>query len=83
MNPRVLSVKPMHPFRLLLTFDSGEQRIFDVAPYLDIGIFKELTSDGLFYSARAVDGSVQWQNEADFCPDTLYLGSHPVKETVE
>ena len=83
MNPRVTSVKPMHPYRLLLSFDNGEQRIFDVAPYLGIGIFKELTSGGLFYSVRVVEGTIQWQNEADFCPDTLYLESHPVEETVK
>ncbi|MCP9761060.1 DUF2442 domain-containing protein [Aquitalea sp. S1-19] len=28
--------------RLLLTFDAGEQRIFDVSPYLERGIFKSL-----------------------------------------
>jgi len=29
----------------------------------------------LFFSAKVIDGTVQWQNEADFCPDTLYLDS--------
>ncbi|MCA0388775.1 MAG: DUF2442 domain-containing protein [Bacteroidetes bacterium] len=42
MNPRVASVKTLEGDKLLLTFTKGEQRIFDMAPYLEIGIFKEL-----------------------------------------
>ena len=75
MNPRITSVKPQKDYQLLLQFDNGENRVFDVSPYLDKGIFKELQQLSMFYSVKAIDGTVQWQNEADFCPDTLYLES--------
>ena len=43
MNPRIKEVKPSSKdFTLTLTFENGEVGIFDVKPYLDIGIFKEL-----------------------------------------
>lgn len=73
MLPRVKTVEPKDDFCLLLSFDNGEQRIFDVKPYLKKGIFKQLKLPAIFKSVRVVDGSVQWPNEADFCPDTLYL----------
>jgi hypothetical protein len=78
MYPRVLSVKPQKEYKLLLQFDNNEWRIFDVSPYLDMGIFKELKSKEMFYSVKTIDGSIQWQNEADFCPDTLYLDSKKI-----
>lgn len=75
MNPRVTMVKPQKDYRLLLQFDNQVWRIFDVSPYLEKGIFKELKSLDVFFSVKVVDGTVQWINEADFCPDTLYLES--------
>jgi len=75
MNPRVISVKPEKNYHLQLQFNNGECRDFDVSPYLDKGIFKELKSLEMFYSVKVIDGTVQWQNETDFCPDTLYLES--------
>lgn len=75
MNPRIKKVKPQEDYSLLLQFDNDEWRIFNVAPYLDKGIFKALKSREMFFSVTVIDGTVQWQNEADFCPDTLYLES--------
>ena len=75
MNPRVLNVIPNNDFTLSLTFTNGEVKIFDVKPYLDIGIFKELKKREIFNSVKPFLGSVQWINGQDFCPDTLYLDS--------
>jgi hypothetical protein len=75
MNPRVISVKPEQNFSLLLTFGNGEVKRFDVKPYLEIGIFKELKDIGLFNSVKPFLGSIQWSNGVDLCPDTLYLES--------
>ncbi len=75
MNPRVIFVHPNKDFTLNLTFDNSERKIFDVKPYLEYGVFKELKDLSLFYSVKPFLGTVQWQNEQDFCPDTLYLES--------
>jgi hypothetical protein len=75
VNPRVKAVKPNPDYTLTLLFANDEVRVFDVKPYLDIGIFTELKDMSLFNSVRLFLGSVQWQNGQDFCPDTLYLDS--------
>ena len=73
MNPRVKDVKPNPDHTLTLVFDNGERKVFDVKPYLDKGIFKELRNLKIFNAVRPFLGSIEWPNGQDFCPDTLYL----------
>jgi len=75
MNPRVINVKPGQDFTLMVTFNNGEQKSFDVKPYLGIGIFKKLKDEGMFNSVKPFLGSIRWANGLDLCPDTLYLES--------
>ena len=76
MNPRIKEVKPSSKdFTLTITFDNDEIGIFDVKPYLNIGIFKELKDTSLFNSVKPFMGSIQWINGQDLCPDTLYMES--------
>jgi hypothetical protein len=80
INPRVKKVKPLNDFKIFIVFENGEERIFDVKPYLDKGIFTELKDLKKFNSARVAEGTVTWENEADFCPDTLFEDSVPYKK---
>jgi len=73
MNPRVINVTPTQDFTLLITFNNGEEKSFDVKPYLEIGIFKELKDVSMFNSVKPFLGSIQWSNGLDLCPDTLYI----------
>ena len=78
MNPRVKAVKPNPDYTITLLFTNGETRSFDVRPYLDRGIFRELRDLRNFNSVKLFLGSIQWRNGQDFCPDTLYADSVPV-----
>jgi hypothetical protein len=82
MNPYVKSVEPKDDYSLLLTFENGEKRIFDLKPYLNMGVFKRLQNIALFKTARVVSGSVEWQGEIDLSYDTLYIESKPVRAKV-
>ncbi len=75
MNPRVKAVKPNPDYTLTLLFTNGETKSFDVKPYLDKGIFRELKDLRHFNAVKPFLGSVQWQNGQDFCPDMLYMDS--------
>lgn len=68
----VTDVKPLCNFQLLLTFESGEKRIFDMKPYLDKGIFKELKDEKKFRTVRVSFDSIEWCNQADIDPEILY-----------
>ncbi|MSR64434.1 MAG: DUF2442 domain-containing protein [Verrucomicrobiae bacterium] len=78
MYPRVKNVKPEADYTLRLTFTDGQVRVFDVKPYLDVGIFRELKNPSLFNSVRPLLGSIQWKSGQDLCPDMLYEKSVPV-----
>jgi hypothetical protein len=72
-------VKPLPDFRLLITFDNGERRIFNVEPYLDKGVFRELRNESLFKSVHVNFDAVEWANGADLCPEIVYAESVPVE----
>ena len=71
----VKAVKALENYRLALTFENGERGIFDMTPYLDTGIFRELRDVQLFRSAHIAFDSVEWNNGADICPEMLYAQS--------
>ena len=74
----VIDVKPQENYQLLLTFANGEKRQFDMKPYLDTGIFKELRDKNLFKTVKTSFDTIEWANEADFDPETLYQKSTEV-----
>ena len=80
MNPRVKNVIPNNDYTVNITFDNGEEKIFDVKPYLEKGIFKGLKDLNVFKSVKPFMGSIQWKHGQDFCPDTLYLASKRITQ---
>lgn len=79
MNPRVKSVIVKDNYLLILEFTNQETKLFDVKPYLEFGIFKELKDTDYFKTVQVFAGTVTWNDRQDFCPDTLWLESTPIK----
>ncbi len=75
MRQELIDVKAAADDTLILTFDNGEVRLFDMKPYLDFGIFKELRDIEIFNSVKKSFDTVEWSNEADIDPDILYAQS--------
>lgn len=73
-------VKTLPDFKLLLIFENGERRLFDVSPYLDHGVFRALRDPAVFNSAHISFDTVAWSNGADLCPEVLYRDSTPVDD---
>ena len=72
----ITDVKPQEDYQLLLSFENGEKRQFDMKPYLDFGIFKDLRDKKMFQSVRVSFDTIEWENEADFDPEILYQKSN-------
>ena len=68
----VTDVQPLSEYQLLLTFENGEKRLFDMKPYLDKGLYKELKDKSKFRSVRVSFDSIEWCNQADIDPEFLY-----------
>jgi len=74
MLPAVTAVQALPDYRLLLTFENGERRFFDMSPYLRYPVFQRLRNPGFFGLARIDYGTVTWPGEIDIAPETLYIG---------
>ncbi|MGB0880770.1 MAG: DUF2442 domain-containing protein [Polaribacter sp.] len=76
MNYRVIAVETLNNYSILLKFKTGEEKIFDMKPHLDGGIFKELKDKNLFEKVRVSFDTIEWENGADFDPEVLYQNSY-------
>jgi len=74
----VNSVETVPNFGLILTFNSGEKRRFDMRPYLHFQVFRRLENPSYFSLAQVNYGTVTWPGEIDIAPETLYDFSVPL-----
>lgn len=80
---KVVSAKANDDFTLDIRFNDGSFKRFDAKPYLDYPVFRELKDLNRFKNIKIVFGTVQWENEQDISPETLYLESKEIKEVVK
>lgn len=74
----VSSVETAANFILVLTFNNGEQRRFDMRSYLHYPIYRRLENPAFFSLARVNYGTVTWPGDVDIAPETLYDRSLPI-----
>jgi hypothetical protein len=79
---KVIEAKANDDFTLDLTFDDGSVRRFDMKPYLDYPVFQRLKDVNYFRKIRVEFDTVQWPDEQDISPETLYLESVQIGESV-
>ena len=74
---RVFPARTRGDYRLLLEFENGEERVYDLAPRLESEVFAPLRTRELFERVRVVAGSLEWPAERDLAYDSLYAESVP------
>lgn len=74
----VISVAAQEDHTLLLVFENGQQRRFDMKPLLDRKPFSRLKDLPLFLKATVAYGTVVWPGNIDIAPETLWDRSEPV-----
>lgn len=77
----VKTVKPLPGFRIYVEIENGRKGIFDLNPYLDHGVFRELRDVHYFNTVSIQFGAVTWPNEQDIAPETLLAEMLPVEST--
>lgn len=70
----VTKVEPLPDYRLYVEIADGRKGVFDLTPYLDKGVFKELKEVSYFNRVGILYGAVTWPNEQDIAPETLLAG---------
>ncbi len=77
----VQAVLPKDNHQLLLRFDNGEERIFDLTPYSRLGRFAELKDPALFRTVKISFDAIEWDNHLDLDPEFLYQHSKKLETT--
>lgn len=82
LQPRLTSVEPLDALRLLLVYEDGDTREFDVSPYAHGPWYEELSDTAYFMRVRISDGGsgVEWPHGQDVAPHELYDLSKPVTQ---
>ena len=70
----VKKVEPQTDYSLILTFENGERKRFNMKPYLNTGVFRRLRDAEVFGTARVSFNTVTWGEDIDFDPEALYEG---------
>ena len=80
---RISAVKPLDDLMMLVTFASGERRLYDATQLLDFPAFQPLRDEAIFKAARIDHGVVTWMDgDIDIAPETMYAASFPYDEMV-
>lgn len=77
---KITEVKPLKGMMLLVTFSTGEKRLFDVTR-LTGGAFEPLKNENVFMHPTLFHGVISWNNgEIDIAPETVYKESYEYNE---
>lgn len=76
----IKSVTTSNNWELVYSLDNGEERLFDVKPYLKDEAFQELNDISQFSKINNGRYFVEWECGADLCIDTLNAHSTLLKQ---
>lgn len=82
LSPKVLNVIPLEHYRIQVTFESGEIKIFDVTPYISGDWFGRLKDQKVFSTVHPAGRTVEWADGQDIAPHELYECSVPIEEII-
>lgn len=74
------TVKPLPDYRIYVELADGRRGIFDLKPYLEHGVFRELKDVAYFNQVGIFLGAVTWPHEQDIAPETLLAEIQPMEE---
>ena len=80
LQPKVTAVKPLPDYKLLLDFETGERKIFDVTPYIRGDWYGKLRDVDVFRTVHVAGISIAWADGQDIAPHELYDDSVPTWE---
>ena len=73
----VQAVKPLDDMMMIVTFSSGEKRLYDATQLLAFPAFQPLKDESVFKNVKVEYGVVTWNDGAiDIAPETMYENSY-------
>lgn len=79
----ILQVKPLDDMMMLITFSTGEKRLYDASQLLVMPAFKPLANPAIFKTPTLDHGIITWADgDIDIAPETVYQNSYKYEEAV-
>ena len=77
--PKIKTAKPLPSKKLLVLFESGEQKVYDCRPLIQQEAFSALQSESLFRQVQVDAGGygVSWNDSIDLSESELWLKGKP------
>ncbi len=72
LRPTAIQVEVTCAYQILVTFDNGEKKCFDVEPYIKGEWYGKLRALEYFRCVTTDGYTVVWPDGQDICPDELY-----------
>lgn len=70
--PIVLNVVPQEDYSVVVTFETGETKKFNVKPYICGDWFGKLNDFAVFNTVRPCGNTIEWIDGQDIAPHELY-----------
>ena len=80
LQPKIVNIEPRDDYHLILQYETGEVKLFNVAPYISGNWYGMLGDKAYFKSAYIIPGGggIEWREGQDIAPHELYEESVPV-----
>lgn len=76
LRPTAVSVTTNDDYIISVKFDNGEEKKFDVKPYIKGDWYGRLRDTAYFKAVKTDGYTVTWPDGQDICPDELYTLSY-------
>ena len=78
MNPRPIAVEPLDDYKLFITFQNDECKVFDAKPLLKWPMYEKLSNKVFFNMAKTDGMCVFWNDEIDIAEHGIWIDGEDV-----
>ena len=77
LQPKIIRLKTLPEYKLHLCYETGEEKIFDVSPYMQGDWYGRLRDKKYFKTVHILPGGIgiTWADGQDIAPHELYEAS--------
>ncbi len=78
--PKIEKVEVLENYELLLCFETGELKIYDMKENFKYKCFQKLKDEKLFKTVKPVGNTIEWETGEDINPEDLYFNSRVIED---
>jgi hypothetical protein len=81
LQPKIIDLETLSDYKLKIHYETGEERLFDVSPYIRGDWYGRLKEPSYFRTVHVIPGGtgIEWPDGQDIAPHELYEASAEVK----